>query len=245
MPWVQLTEFKGFFENVTRLQTLQLVPNLVKCTLHCDAWNSQFHSSVALHVPKVHFSKLLFLRLNIAGIPTDLFNHLEVPILCAIHINGIIKHSPWISGQPFISFLSRCSDTLHSLSLKGPSDMNRCLDAIASPTRLTVVDFHECVASDILGQLVFPLPGAKLGSCLLPELEVLKLGGTTKNLQLLADVIQSRLVGSDMGSMARLSKVRFGLPKYDGDDSGFPNVDPQIAARLRSCRTKGVDISFI
>ena len=193
MPWVQLTEFEGFFENIARLQTLQLVLNLVKCTLHCDAWNSQFHSSVAHHVPKVHFPKLLFLRLNITGIPTDLFNHLEVPILHAIHINaiGFIKHKPWISGQFFVSFLSCCSDTLRSLSLKGPSNMNRYLDAIASPTPLKVVDFHGCVAGDILGRLVFPLPGAKSGSCLLPELEVLELGSTTKNLQLLADVIQS------------------------------------------------------
>ena len=261
LPWAQLTELEAFFDNITIcLETLQLVPNIVKCTLHCDSWFEEDDYIVSHYIPNLQFPHLLFLHLYIVGNPTELFNCLQIPKLHSIRV--ISSYNPlqseeerWISQQPFISFLSRCHN-LCSLTINGileggeRPNLARCLGALPSLTHLAVIGANGWFTSDIFGQLTPTAPSGISGTCLVPQLEVLKIGDTFVDLRLFAKMIESRRVRDDSRNVAQLKDVRFELyqlPVDDDDDDIQVSIefDAEALDLLRSCQDEGMNISII
>src|SRR6202044_593447 len=73
IPWTQLTELEGSFKNVTEcLETLQLVPNLVTCKLHCDSWFRSADFIPSHPIPVLKFPHLLSLHIDSAWNPAAL-----------------------------------------------------------------------------------------------------------------------------------------------------------------------------
>jgi len=113
-----------------------------------------------------------------------------------------------------------------------------------------VIGANGWFTSDIFGQLTPTAPSGISGTCLVPQLEVLKIGDTFVDLRLFAKMIESRRVRDDSRNVAQLKDVRFELyqlPVDDDDDDIQVSIefDAEALDLLRSCQDEGMNISII
>jgi hypothetical protein len=264
VPWNQLTELDAHYTSVTAcLSTLQLVPNLVKCRMHCDSWVNPTDSILSHPMPILRFQHLQSLCIDMVGNPVDLVDHLELTVLRDVHIiydYGISQNfdeESWLSQQPFISFLSRSSHTLRSLVITSELAhglprpiLTKCLRATPSLVELKVGGVHGWFTADTLDQLTCQTASVEVRNYLVPELEVLEIGESSINPQLLADMIESRWrVAESDGTVARLQNVRFELEQpveeVDGIIRNPTRFDAETLDRLRSYQHEGMNISVV
>jgi F-box-like len=121
IPWHQLTELTAHIKNITEcLEILQLVPNLVKCIVYNVSSTSE--ASIPLqNTPTLTFPRLRSFSVLHSVSPDEIFKHLQLPIIHALHVayNDERKSSKdlrWFSQQPFLSLLSS-SHTLRKLEI--------------------------------------------------------------------------------------------------------------------------------
>jgi hypothetical protein len=264
VPWNQLTELDAHYTSVTAcLSILQLVPNLIKCKMHCDSWVNPTDSILSHPMPILRFQHLQSLCIDTIGNPGVLVDHLELTVLRDVHIiydYSIRQNSDeesWLSQQPFISFLSRSSHTLRSLVITNELAhgqprpiLTKCLQATPSLVELKVGGVNGWFTPDTLDQLTCRSASAELRTYLIPELEVLEIGESSINPQLFTDMIESRWrMAESNGTIARLQNVRFELGQPVEEDDGIIcnpiKFDAETLDRLRNYQHEGMNISIV
>jgi hypothetical protein len=240
VPWHQLTELHASFANITKcLETLQLVPNLVKCTVDCLDYSIQSHDIV------IRFPHMRSLHVLAPSSPMEIFRHVELPILHDLYVvYRREEYAPgsWLSQQPFLSLLSHSSHTLRILKVKGlysrdSAHVERCLRATPSLIELSLRGTKSWLEVDLL-RLLIRRSSANGNPLLVPDLEVLVIGDESIDPRLCAELIESRRLTTDNTCGARLQRIRVEL-------RWTLNWWLQILERLRKFREEGMDISII
>jgi hypothetical protein len=243
IPWHHLTELNAHVRTITGcLETLQLVPNLVKCTVYAPP--SSRTSVLTQNIPILTFPHLRFFCVLGLVHPTELFNHLDLPILHTLHVGCETKRhmDSWFSQQPFMSFLSCSSRTLRKLKmgclreLGDSAHIAQCLRATPSLTELSLRGSGHWLTTDLL-QLLTRRPCI---DPLVPDLEVLEICASFICCCHYAGLIESRWRAADDDySGARLKKMRAEIQSIENW-----SIDA-IWKRLLKCRQEGMDISVI
>jgi F-box-like len=144
VPWHQLTDLNTHIHTITEcLNILQLVPNLVKCTLYNQSSLSETST------PLQNISILTFPHLRCFSIlqihPDNIFKHLWLLVIHTLHVTYLddwrrksSKGLKWFAWQPFMSLLSCSSHTLRKLvidhldELEDSAHIAHCLRATPS-----------------------------------------------------------------------------------------------------------------
>jgi hypothetical protein len=209
---------------------------------------------VSRRFPTIRLPYLKNLEIRDIQHPNSLFDHLELPVLYTIRALKI-RPSPaeglWLSQQPFLSLLSRCSHTLRKLVITDahtPSgdipDLSLVLQAIPLLAELVIQRASGWLSADVLNRLT-RCKDAEVE--LAPRLKVLDIVETyiSLPLPLFADMIISRWrVDKDCPHpVEKINSVRLLLcDPPNGDHQGY-HPDPNVLKRLSDCRVEGMDIT--
>ena len=246
VPWHQLTHLDAHVTDITQcLETLQLTPNLARCTLRNESMLGS--STILQHIPTLTFPHLHLFNMWCIH-PDEIFRHLQLPV---IHTLRIVyrderwkkyKNLKWFSRQPFMTFLS--SHTLCKLALgilDQPEDSGHiahCLRATPSLKELSLRGSGSWVTADFLCLLTRQ---ANIDE-LVPGLEILEISDYRIPCYHSTSMIESRWhigEGND-DTRARLKRLRFEM-SWTEDWL----VDAEILNRLRKCQQEGMVISII
>ncbi|KIM80137.1 hypothetical protein PILCRDRAFT_822651 [Piloderma croceum F 1598] len=248
VPWHQVKDLHAHVMTVTEcLEMLQLVPNLVKCTIQAS---SMLKAPIFLdNIPILTFPHLRFFHI-LQLHPDEIFNYIKLPIIHTLHVSYYDKwpgrNGKWFSRQPFMSLLSCSSHTLRKLVVdhldesEDSARISHCLRATPSLEELCLRGPGAWVTADFLSLLIRQ---ASI-KVLVPGLEVLEISSRSIPCYHSASMIESRWrVGEDDdGTGARLKRLLFEMPcamAYEW------LVDTEILNRLRKCRQEGMVISII
>jgi hypothetical protein len=255
IPWNQIQMLVFTVRDVTEcLESLQMMSNHRLLYLGCIGTGTRgLPRIVSRRFPTIRLPYLKILRIHGVEQPNCLFDHLELPVLHTIYATDI-RSSPveglWLSQQPFLSLLSRCSHTLRKLviidahTLSGDIlDLRLVLQAIPLLAELVVQRAPGWLSADVLNRLTRH-KDAEVE--LAPHLKVLDIAETyiSLPLPLFADMIISRWrVDKDRHHpVERINSVRLQLcDPSDGDHQGY-HPDPNVLKRLSNCRVEGMDI---
>ncbi|KIM77201.1 hypothetical protein PILCRDRAFT_12204 [Piloderma croceum F 1598] len=250
LPWHQLTDLNAHIHTITEcLNILQLVPNLVKCTLYNQSSLSEA-STPPQNIPILTFPHLRFfsiLRIH----PDEIFKHLQLPVIHTLHVlyqdkwkRKRSKDLKWFARQPFMSLLSCSSHTLrklvidHLVEFEDSVHIAHCLRATPLLEALCLRGPGFWVTADFLRLLT------RQGNIkeLVPNLEDLEIHDRYISCDHSTSMIESRWrVGEDDNDAgARLKRLRFEMSAYT--DKWL--VDAEILNRLRKCRQEGMVISI-
>ena len=237
IPWHQLTELNVHVTNITEcMETLQLVPNMVKCTVYAL---SRFP---AAPIPPQNFPILTFSRLRSFSVlrlapPEEIFRHLKLPIIHALHIacenDGT---DSLLSGQSLMLLLSCSSHTLCKLEIgcldaRDSAHIFHCLRATPSLTELTLRGSGGWVTTDLL-RLLTCLPEIAV---LVPDLEVLEISDHSIPFYECVRMIESRWW---VATGAQLKKLYIEMVRAEDWQAGVANLKT-----ILKCRQEGMMIS--
>jgi hypothetical protein len=250
VPWHQLTDLTIHISTIAEcLKTLQLVPNVVTCTVYNESSISE-HSILPENISILTFPHLRFfsiLRIR----PDEIFKYFQLPIIHTLHVVyqdrrtwGMSKCVKWFSRQPFMSLLSCSSHTLRKLVIdrldefEDSAHIAHCLRAIPSLEELRLQGpGKRWVTEDFLRLLT---RHANI-EVLVPGLEVLEIRDHCIPCHHCTSMIESRWrVGDDDDARARLKRLRFEISWI-----GQWLADAEILNRLRKCRQEGLVISIV
>jgi hypothetical protein len=247
VPWHQLTDLNTHIHTITKcLNILQLVPNLVKCTLYNRSSLSET-SAPLQNIPILTFPHLrCFSILQIH--PDDIFKHLRLPVIHTLHVMYLdewrkrSKGLKWFARQPFMSLLSCSSHTLRKLVIdhlqerEDCAHIAHCLQATPSLEALCLRGTGYWVTTDFLHLLTRQTYIEEL----VPNLEDLEIHDEYILSDHSASMIESRWrVGEDdKDARARLKRLRFEMSAYEM----WLVRDAEILNRLHKCWQEGMVI---
>ena len=241
IPWRQLTELTVHLNNITEgLDILRLVPNLVKCILYNAPSMSEASEPILPPQTLLEFPRLRSFSVLRSVRPNEIFKHLELPIIRALHIEcgNEERRDAWFSRQPFMSLLSRSSHTLRKLEIdclrvdEDTVHIAHCLRAMPSLAELSLRGSGCWITADFLC-LLTRLPDI---DGLVPDLEVLEMGGHSMPCHECASMIESRW---------RVTGVHLKKLNIEMVMTEDWLVDAEILKRLRKCRQEGMVISIV
>ena len=251
LPWHQLMDLNAHMDTITEcLNILQLMPNLVKCTLYYYNESSISEADTPSNMPIITFPHLRFfsiLRIH----PDEIFQHLQLPVIHTLHVayqdnwkRNTRKSLKWFARQPFMSLLSCSSHTLRKLVIDHLDEVEdsvhivHCLRATPLLEALCLRGSGNWVTDDFLRLLTRRANIEEL----IPNLEDLEIHGHYIPCDHSTSMIESRWrVGEDnIDGGARLKRLRFEMSAYS--DTWL--VDAEILNRLRKCQQEGMVISI-
>ena len=248
VPWHQLTDLNTHVYSITEcLKTLQLVPEVVRCTVHNG---SSIEASIPIeNVPVLSLPHLRFfsiLRIH----PDEIFKHLHLPIIHTLRVvyrerwrSMTSKDLSWFARQPFMSFLSCSSHTLRKLEIEHLDGLDSA--HIAHCLRATPLLEELCLrgeeASWVSADFLRLLTRQANIELLVPDLEVLEISAYCIPHDHSVSMIESRwrIGGDDDNVGARLKRVRF---EVSWGREWL--ADGEILHRLHKCRQEGMVISI-
>lgn len=244
IPWTQLT-FIRLSEELTIdecYQVLHMAPGLVEC--HLQAYGVALDSSHTM-VHRDHLQILTIHSICWAGALLDL---LSLPVLRSFHYHQF-HSSAWDHTQ-FMSFLSRSSCSLETLSLRllhYRMPDNDLIDYLRLMPSLRYLQLKErsgtAVTNKLLALLTLPQSiSGEQGDYLVPELRFMRIclhGGFSEDA--LASMVESRQRstkavqsrGLHRIHVSRLKTLHLDLSHYTG------RFDPSTFSRLHNC---GLDV---
>jgi len=247
-PWHQLTDLNAHMHTIIEcLNALQLVPNLVKCTLYSQLSLSEA-STPPQNIPILTFPHLRFFSISQIH-PDEIFKHLRLPIIHTLRVSyrdkwrrKTSKGLKWFARQPFMSLLSCSSHTLRKLVIdlldefEDSAHIAHCLRATPSLEALCLRGSGNWVTVDFLRLLTRQANIEEL----VPNLEDLEI----HDHYIPCDHSTSMMIESrwrvgedDNDAGARLKRLRFEM-------SAYRLVDAEILNRLRKCRQEGMVVSI-
>ena len=250
VPWHQVKDLHAHVDTVTKcLETLQLMPNLVKCTIQASPMSK---ASILLHdIPILTFPHLRFFHI-LQLHPDEIFNNIKLPIIHTLHVSYYNKWKrredlKWFSRRPFMSLLSCSSHTLRKLVIdhldesEDSARIAHCLRASPSLEELCLRGgSFAWVTADLLRQLTRQ---ANI-EVLVPRLEVLEISGYSIPCHHSTSMIESRWrIGDDDDAGARLKRLHFEMSYMSWVKEWL--VDAEILNRLPKCRQEGMVISIM
>jgi hypothetical protein len=138
---------------------------------------------------------------------------------------------------------------LHEVS---PAVLTGCLRATPYLTKLKVERPYGWFTPDTIRQLTRRPTSESLGTCLVPEVEVLEFGDASIDSRLLIDMIESRWRDADgERTIPLLKEVRVELYQPALEDTSNNIIQGPVKfgvdtlIRLRKCRDEGMGISII
>ena len=256
IPWSQIKLLILMIRDVTEcLESLQMVSNhrLFMLIIHAETWGGPRVVSDSRRFPTIWLPYLNTLHIMSVDQPDCLFDHLELPVLNTISTRDVrssLVEGLWLSHQPSLSLLSRCSCTLRKLVITDAHTLSRdisnlglVLHAIPLLTELVVRRAPGLFSADVLNRLTqHKNTEVKLAPCL----KVLNIKETYTSLPipLFADMIMSRWrVHKDCcHSVEWINSVRLQLYDPPNGHHGGYHPDPTVLKWLSDCRVEGMDI---
>ena len=242
IPWHQLTELTAHIKNITEcLEILQLVPNLVKCTVYNAS--STLETSILLqNTPILTLPHLHSFRISSWVRPDEVFKYIRLPIIHTLHIahdneRQSSKDLMWFSQQPFVSLLSCSSHTLRKLEIdclyvrEDSARIVHCLQAVPSLEELHLRGSGGWVTAELLHLLTHQ---ANI-EVLVPALEVFEIRDHSIPCYDCMSMIESRRVM--VGTHLRRVHIEIVMAKEW--------LDAEILNRLRKFRREGMVISIV
>ena len=238
IPWNQLTELNVHAANFNEcLETLQLVPNLVKCTVYALS-RFQTASLPSQNSPVLTFSYLRSFSIFCLGPPEGIFRHLKLPIIYAFHIAcETDRHEDsWLSRQSLMPLLSCSSHALRKLEIgrliaRDSAHIAWCLRATPWLAQLTLRGSEDWVTADLL-RLFTRLPDIEV---LVPDLEVLEISARHIPCYECMSMIESRWRAP---ASAQLKRLHIGLVSPE-------DWQMDVVKLLLKYRQEGMAISII
>jgi hypothetical protein len=211
----------------------------VRCTVYNAS--SILAASIPLqNTPIITFPQLCSFRILHSVHPNEIFKHLQLPIIHALHVayNDESNELKWFSQQPFVSLLTCSSHTLRKLEIDclhvrdDSTHIVHCLRAASSLEELCLRGSGGWVTADLLHFLT----RRENIDALVPALEAIEIRDHSIPCYDCMSMIESRRV--TVG--AYLKRVHIEMVMTEDW-----LVDTEILNRLHKCRQEGMFISIV